>query len=546
MAKKYDGARRGRSTISQVKQFVCLVIICCLLLAFFRTASAQANETEAAVERASPNVVVIFIDDMGYGDIGPFGAKDIETPNLNKMAAAGMRFTDFQVSSAVCSASRAALLTGCYHVRVGIKGALFPYSKVGINSDEITLAEICKQKGYATACFGKWHLGDSPKFLPPNHGFDEYLGVPYSNDMWPLPSGIHRLKDVQGKFRGKHPFLPLIDGTSVVDENVTADDQAQLTTQYTDRAVKFIDKNKDKPFFLYVPHSMVHVPIYVSDKFKGKSKAGLYGDVVMELDWSVGQVNGALKRNGIEDNTLVVFTSDNGPWLNFGDHAGTAGPLREGKGTMWEGGCRVPTVMKWPRVIPAGTTCDELASTIDLLPTVAKQLGAKLPEHKIDGVDIIDLMKSPKTKSPHQYFYQYYGGGELHAVRDRRWKLHFAHPYRTMDGKPGGKGGVPARYRYTKLKQMELYDLKNDISESKNVINQNPDVLERLLAAAEDARKDLGDKMQERKGSGVRPPGRLGKDEPRLKLKHPTRNPEFNAAIKSDETKNDLKRYEVE
>lgn len=524
MAQKYDCPSRKRWARSQIQTLLFSVIACWPLLIIFNIDQSRANDDDAAEKVSQPNVVVIFIDDMGYADIGPFGAKDIETPNLNKMANAGMRFTDFQVSSAVCSASRAALLTGCYHVRVGIKGALFPYSKVGINSDEVTLAEVCRQKGYATACFGKWHLGDSPKFLPPNHGFDEYLGVPYSNDMWPLPNGVHSLKEAKGKLRGKHPFLPLIDGTKVVDDNVTADDQAQLTTQYTQRAVQFIEKNKDKPFFLYVPHSMVHVPIYVSDKFKGKSKAGLYGDVVMELDWSVGQINDALKRNGIEKNTLVVFTSDNGPWLNFGDHAGSAGPLREGKGTMWEGGCRVPTVMKWPSVIPAGTTCDELASTIDLLPTVAKQIGAQLPENKIDGVDIIDLMKSPKTKSPHQYFYQYYGGGELHAVRDRRWKLHFAHPYRTLDGKPGGKGGVPARYRYTKLKQMELYDLKNDMSESNNVIDENPEVLERLLAAAEVAREDLGDKLQKRRGSGVRPPGRLSNDDAKLKLKHPRTN----------------------
>jgi arylsulfatase A-like enzyme len=486
---------------------------------------ALANEEATADDELLPNFVIVFIDDMGYADIGPFGAKDIETPNLDQMAKDGMRFTDFQVSSAVCSASRAALLTGCYHVRVDITGALFPYSKKGINSDEVTIAEICRQKNYATACYGKWHLGDSPKFLPTNHGFDEYVGVPYSNDMWPFGNGIHNMEQAKGKFRkyqGKsHPFLPLIENTKILDDDVTADDQAQLTTIYTERAVNFIDENKDQPFFLYVPHTMVHVPIYVSEKFKGKSKAGLYGDVVMELDWSVGQINEALERNGLTERTLVVFTTDNGPWLNFGDHGGSALPLREGKGTMWEGGCRVPTVMKWPNVIKPETTCDQLTSTIDLLPTIANQIDAKLPNHKIDGKDIIGLMKDPTSATPHEYFYQYYGGGQLHCVRDAQWKLHFAHPYRTLDGKPGGKDGVPVKYRYTKLEEMELYDLKNDISETKNVIAEHPEIVERLMKAAEEARTELGDKLQERTGNEIRKAGQLLDDDERMPFRHP-------------------------
>ena len=515
---------RKSSSLAVVFTFVFLFNI------FANLSSAQEGPTEAAIadeaaaSGSTPNVVVIFIDDMGYADIGPFGAKDIETPNLDQLAESGMRFTDFQVPSAVCSASRAALMTGCYHLRVGIRGALFPYSKTGLNSDEVTLAEICQQKGYATACYGKWHLGDSPKFLPPNHGFEHYVGVPYSNDMWPFHYGVHNVEQAKGRFRGPkgkgYPFLPLIENTRVLDDDVTAEEQAQLTTIYTERAVSFIDENKDRPFFLYLPHTMVHVPIYVSDKFKGKSKAGLYGDVVMELDWSVGQVNKALERNGLTENTLVVFTTDNGPWLNFGDHAGSAAPLREGKGTMWEGGCRVPTIMKWPGVIPAGTTCDELASTIDLLPTIANQIGAKLPEHKIDGLDIIGLMKDPNSKTPHEYFYHYYSRGELHCVRDSRWKLHFPHAYQTLNGRQAGTGGVPAKYKKVKLEQMELYDLKNDISESNNVFDQHPEIVERLQKAAEISRADLGDKLQKRKGSGVRRSGKLFDDDERLKLRH--------------------------
>ncbi|MEO1971906.1 MAG: sulfatase-like hydrolase/transferase, partial [Pirellulaceae bacterium] len=275
-----------------------------------------------------PNVVVIFIDDMGYADIGPFGVQGIETPNLDRMAREGRVFTDFYVTQAVCSASRAGLLTGCYNVRVGIMGALGPGAKQGINSSEMTIAELCKQKNYATACYGKWHLGHHHRFLPMQHGFDDYFGLPYSNDMWPFhPTAGDRFPD-----------LPLIDKNKIVNPKVTGQDQELLTTQYTERAVQFIDANKDRPFFLYLPHSMVHVPLYVSDKFRGKSERGLFGDVVMEIDWSVGQVMSALERHKIDDNTLVIFTADNGPWLSYGDHAGSVGPLREGKGTMFDGG----------------------------------------------------------------------------------------------------------------------------------------------------------------------------------------------------------------
>jgi arylsulfatase A len=342
-----------------------------------------ASSTLLLYSTASPNIVVIFIDDMGYADIGPFGATDYETPNLDQMAAEGMRFTDFVVSSAVCSASRSALMTGCYHRRIGISGALGPNAKHGINSDEVTLAEICRQKNYATAIFGKWHLGHHPKFLPLQHGFDEYFGLPYSNDMWPYHPGVSHLP-MEERLK-RWPHLPLIEGNRVINPQVTGEDQAQLTTQYTEHAVDFIHRHREQPFFLYVPHSMVHVPLYVSDKFKGKSGQGLFGDVVMEVDWSVGQILKQIRQDNLQDNTLVVFTSDNGPWLSYGDHAGSAGPLREGKGTEFEGGIREPTVMWWPGRIPAGATCNELASTIDILPTVAALIGAELPDHKIDG-----------------------------------------------------------------------------------------------------------------------------------------------------------------
>ena len=474
---------------------------------------ADASEKEAKL----PNIVVIFIDDMGYADIGPFGAEDFETPHLDRMAREGMRFTDFQVSSAVCSASRAALLTGCYHNRIGIKGALGPSSKRGIHERELTLAELLKQKDYATACYGKWHLGHHPKFLPTQHGFDEYYGLPYSNDMWPFhPNYVNLPPDSPRRKRG-FPRLPLLENNTVIDSEVTGEDQEQLTTAYTERAVKFIEENKERPFFLYVPHSMVHVPLYVSDRFRGKSDQGILGDVIMEVDWSVGEILNALEDHDLAEDTMVIFTSDNGPWLSYGDHAGSSGPLREGKGTMFEGGCRVPTVMWWPGRIPAGTTCDELATTLDILPTVAALTQTKLPEHPIDGKNISALMLGePGAQSPHEAFLLYYGGGQLQAIRDRRWKLHFPHGYRTMAGRPGGSRGIPAPYSQGRI-GLSLYDLKNDVGETTDCAAAHPEVVKRLQALAEQGRADLGDTLTQRQGTGIRPAGELGPDDERLR-----------------------------
>ncbi len=468
-----------------------------LLTLFALALLAACGAAPARRADRPPNVVVIFIDDMGYADIGPFGAKAYPTPNLDRMAREGRRFTDFYVAQAVCSASRAALMTGCYNVRVGILGALGPRSKVGISDREVTLAEICKQKGYATAVYGKWHLGDDRRFLPLQHGFDDYLGLPYSNDMWPFhPTAKH------------FPDLPLIDKNEVVNPKVTAKEQEMLTTWYTERAVSFIEKNKERPFFLYVPHSMVHVPIFVSDKFRGKSGAGLFGDVVMEVDWSVGQILDALRRNGLEEDTLVVFTSDNGPWLSYGDHAGSAGPLREGKGTMFDGGCREPTIFRWPGRIPAGTVCREPAMTIDLLPTVAKLIGATLPDHKIDGRDIGPLLRDdPGARSPHEALYFYYGRA-LHAVRWGRWKLHFPHGYNTLAGRKGGTGGQPAKYEQARIGPA-LYDLETDVGETVDLQSKHPEVVRKIEALAESMRQDLGDQATGRPATGAREPGRL-------------------------------------
>lgn len=467
---------------------------------------------EPAAERL-PNVILIFMDDMGYADIGPFGAEGYTTPNLDRMAAEGTRFTDFVVSTAICSASRAALMTGCYHRRVSIAGALSPGDTHGLHPDETTLAEVCRGRGYATACFGKWHLGHHPKFLPMQQGFDEYFGLPYSNDMWPwCPEIDNRPPGSPPRF----PPLPLIEGNTVINPNVTSADQCQLTTWYTEHAVDFIARHASQPFFLYVPHSMVHVPLHVSDKFRGRSARGLFGDVMMEVDWSVGQILDAVAHYGLDEHTLVIFTSDNGPWLSYGDHAGSTGPLREGKGTEFEGGERVPTVMRWPHHVPADRVCAELATSMDILPTVAALIGAPLPDRVIDGLDIRPLLfGEPGAVSPHQVHYCYGSGGELQAVRDRKWKLHFPHRYRTLAGRPGGTGGLPVPYSMAEI-GLELFDLEQDPGETTNVADQFPDEVARLQALAEQARRELGDALTNRTGDAIRPAGQLEPGDARL------------------------------
>lgn len=459
-----------------------------------------------------PNFIVVFADDLGYADLGCYGAREIETPNLDRMAAEGMRLTSFYVAQAVCSASRAALLTGCYPNRVGIEGALGPQSPTGINDRELTIAEVLKPRGYATAIYGKWHLGDAPQFLPTHHGFDEYFGLPYSNDMWPLhPDYVNLPPDSAQRKRG-YPDLPLLENDRVVISPVTAEHQAQLTTWYTEHAVRFIEQHRDRPFFLYVPHAMPHVPLFVSDRFKGRSKAGLYGDVVMELDWSVGEILAAVRRAELDARTLVIFTSDNGPWLLYGNHAGSARPFREGKGTMFEGGVRVPCIARWPGHIPAGKVCAELALTMDFLPTFARLAGTEPPRDRIvDGRDIWPLMSGqPGATSPHDAFY-YYWGRELQAIRSGKWKLHFPHRY--PKPQPTGGEGRPGKYAQLEMASA-LYDLEADIGETINVAAQHPDVVARLEALAEQAREDLGDTATKRVGRGVREPGRLADGSP--------------------------------
>jgi arylsulfatase len=468
----------------------------------------NAAGQKPASRQDPPNIVLILMDDMGYGDIGRTGANSYETPNLNRLAMQGMQFTWYYCPQAVSSASRAGLLTGCYPNRIGISGALMPWAQNGINADETTIAEMLKTRGYHTAIIGKWHLGHHKEFLPLQHGFDEYYGLPYSNDMWPVDFDgvpIH-LKDTTSS-KMKYPPLPLIEGNEKAGEVLTLADQDKLTTEYTRRAVKYINDHRKEKFFLYLPHSMVHIPLGVSERFRGKSKQGFYGDVMMEVDWSVGEILNALKINGLEKNTLVIFTSDNGPWLNFGNHAGSTGGLREGKGSSWEGGQRVPCIMRWPGVIPEGDVCSQLASSIDILPTLAEITGAKLPENKIDGVSILPLMRGNKSAAPRHEFYYYYEQNSLEAVQRDFWKLVLPHRSRTYRNLKPGNDGWPGPTGTETIKEAELYDLRRDPGEWYNVAKYYPEKVKELQALADEARKDLGDDLTNSPGANRRKAG---------------------------------------
>ncbi len=469
-----------------------------IFLSLFILFSCAEKKAETTTTGQPPNVILIFTDDQGYNDVGVFGADDIATPHLDQMAADGVKLTNFYAAQAVCSASRAGILTGCYPNRIGIHNAMMPNSQVGLNTSETTLAEMLKDQGYTTGVFGKWHLGDHPDFMPNKHGFDEWFGIPYSNDMWPL----HPQQGPVFNFDD----LPLYENEKVID---TLTDQSQLTTQITERSVDFIHRNKENPFFLYVPHPQPHVPLFVSEKFKGKSNRGLYGDVIMEIDWSVGQIIEALKSNGLENNTIVIFTSDNGPWLSYGNHAGSAQPFREGKGTAWEGGQREPFIMKYPDKLKGGQTINTPVMAIDLLPTIAALTDAELPLKTIDGKNVWKVLTGETKESPQEAYFFYYRVNELFGVRYGKWKLYFPHEYRTMEGQERGKDGLPGNYKMIELEEIELYDVVNDQSESTNVAEENPEVVAEIKLLANTMRSRLGDSLLELEGSETRLAGRI-------------------------------------
>ena len=460
-----------------------------------------------------PNIVLILVDDLGYGDLGCFGAKDIRTPHLDRLAAQGTRFTDFYVAQAVCTASRAALLTGCYPNRVGMQGALNHTSRFGLNPSEWTLPKMLKDRGYATACFGKWHLGTVPELSAPRQGFDEFFGLPYSNDN----SRYHPTLAIE------MPPLPLLDGEKVAELDP---DQSTFTARFTAKGLDFIERHKGRPFFLYLPHVMPHVPIFASTKYKGRSARGLYGDVVEELDDAIGAILTKLRDAGLEQDTLVLFFSDNGAWMSYGEHAGSNGPLREGKLTCFEGGVRSPLLVRWPGKVPAGRVSETPFMSIDLLPTLVEAVGGKSPTLKIDGRSALPLLRGTDETPAHEALF-FYAGEELHAVRAGRWKLHFDHPYLSNRGLPG-RGGKPSGHgTYEPLpitdssmdaiasrhgqkvsrQPQALFDLTTDSGETRDLSAQHPEIVRRLAALAEPVRADLGDKLMGVAGAGRRPAG---------------------------------------
>ncbi|HEY3863668.1 MAG TPA: sulfatase [Verrucomicrobiae bacterium] len=443
---------------------------------------------------AKPNFIFILADDMGYGDIGPFGSAKNRTPNLDRMAREGMKLTSFY-GAPLCTPSRAQVLTGCYAKRVSLPDVLFPRSPIGISSDEATIGSLLKSLGYATIAIGKWHVGDAPPFLPTHHGFDHYLGLPYSNDMGGEVPGKNT-----DKWSKHTPPLPLVRDGEVI-EALRPKDQDKLTALYTDEAVKFIRENKNRPFFLYLPHTAVHVPLHPGHKFRGKSANGLYGDWVEEIDWCVGRVMSTVHELGLDDRTLIVFSSDNGPWLAKGTNAGNAGPLRGGKGGTFEGGEREPTLAWWPGHVPAGQVCDAVAANIDLLPTFVHLAGGAVPpERKIDGRDISPLLLGLTTESPHEAFF-YIASKSIQAVRSGPWKLAIATQYEGI----GPYTDIAPNLN--KPFTPRLYNLDKDIGERSDAAAENPEVVRRLESYLREMDGDLG--VGKVDGPGVRPPGRV-------------------------------------
>ena len=442
-----------------------------------------------------PNIVFILTDDLGFADLSTYGSEFINTPYLDNMASGGAKLTSYYSSQAVCSASRAAILTGAYSNRIGINGAFGPKSNKGINEKELLISEMLKENGYKTGIFGKWHLGDADIFLPTRHGFDEFFGILFSNDMWPFhPEFPNAFPDDLLLYKNENPIETLID-------------QSDLTKRITDESIRFINENKNNPFFLYIPHPQPHVPLFASKQFKDSTGNGLYADVITEIDFSVGRVLKALEDNGLSENTIVVFTSDNGPWLSYGDHAGSSGIYREGKGTAWEGGQRVPCIVKYPKKIKSGLVIDEPLMGIDWLPTFANVTNSRMSSNKIDGKNIWPLLISKTIKSPHEALYFYYKSNELHAVRSGDWKLYFPRSYRSLNGRNGGKDGIPVKYDQNIVYEKELYNLKDDPIELNNIIKDHSNIVIKLEQMGNNARNDLGDKLTNVEGTGRREVG---------------------------------------
>ena len=440
----------------------------------FLSVSCSRSSKQSDNSTEHPNIVIIFLDDSGYSDFSPFGQKRFTTPNVQTLADEGITFTNFYVPQAVCSASRAALISGCFPGRTKVFGAHGPKAR-GLETTFPTIGEVFKKAGYKTAVFGKWHCGDQPETRPQSRGFDESCGLMYSNDMW-------KYHPENPEYWGRYPLQFWENGKVIIDE-VDSADQKMLTQWYTKHAVDFISRHSKEPFLLYVPHSMPHVPIFCSEAFEGISGAGLFGDVITEVDWSIGQINDALKKNGIDENTIVILTSDNGPWISYGNHAGST-PFREAKGTSFDGGIRSACIIKYPAKLKANQSSDNAFSTLDFLPTLCHIASVPLPESEIDGMNVWPLIAGEKgAKNPHEY-YSFTTGSNFEGVisGDGRWKLHLPHKYRSLVY--AGNDGKAGKYEQKEI-ELSLFDMENDPLETTNVIDKYPDIAEKLIGLAE-------------------------------------------------------------
>ena len=439
----------------------------------------------------SPNIVFILADDLGYGDLSSYGSETIETINIDKLAEDGVKLTSYYAAQPVCSASRAAILSGAYPNRIGVYNAFGPTSDSGLSHREYTLAEMLKDSGYKTGIFGKWHLGSKKEFFPSNHGFDEFYGILYSNDMW--------------RWHPEYPEAYPQDLLLYRNENALKEiiDQSNLTKDITSESINFIEKNKDSPFFLYIAHPQPHVPLFVSKDFEDITGNGLYADVITEIDYSVGRVLDKIEESGLTENTIIVFTSDNGPWLSYGNHSGSSGIYREGKGTTWEGGVRVPSIIKFPNRLKPNQI-DEPVMAIDWMPTFANITRSKLSQNKIDGKDIWPLLSGKVDQSPHEKLYFYYRVNELHSIRMNNWKIQFSRTYRSLNGKAGGKDGIPVKYEMNLIDKNELYNLKDDPRERINVYDKFPKIAKKMEKLGDEARNELGDNLLGIEGEGNR------------------------------------------
>lgn len=474
--------------IMKLFSYFVLTLSVFVLVGFFHQVSIASDLAIEETHTKAPNIILIFLDDAGYGDLGYTGAST-PTPNIDRLAESGAKLNHFYVAQAACSSSRAALLTGMYPNRFDFPWVLSPKSKVGLRSEDITLAEFLKTKGYRTAMYGKWHLGSQKGALPTSHGFDEYVGIPYSGDMtkYNVNSNAYKKHQKDNSIKSHLPLV-LYEGTELLIADVMPKDQKLFTKTFTDRAINVIESDLKEPFFIYLPYNQPHVMLYVSDEFEGKSGKGLYGDVMTEIDHSVGRIMSALEKKGIRENTLVIFTSDNGPWRVFGNHGGSTGPFREEKGTNFEGGSHVFGVINWPARIKPGTEVNEPAMTVDIYKTLATLLGDNTANKSLDGRNILPFLEGKQEKSDEPFAYYFYRKRRLEGMRYGQWKFYFPHSYR--HAKTLGDDGIAGSYIAHKT-DYALYNVYDDPGETKDLAKEYPKVVAKLKKMGETFEGDL-------------------------------------------------------